>query len=304
VHPVDLRGEFLISDSTSTQRTDPRRVVGGRGDLQHPADRLDPEPVPIGVDVTAYFLRWRSSSAPKKAAAVFKISFARRNSLFSRSSSAIQERSTRDQPGRLPVSTSCSSTHRSQRLAIDRQLCRHRRHTAIDDASLLTPLPNQTHSPLAKLIRIHPRSSQTPSSLHRIEPPWNPGRFSLRRVAVRGRGLWGARSVRGDPAHSRAERCRIGRFRRTRRGWRGRPPWLAGAATPRTALTGRRRSTSHRALRDGGRLERPSRRRVRIVTESETQWRSSSMAVEFGSLARATSGQGAGPPPPAMSNQT
>ena len=58
-------------------------VVGGRGDLQGLADRLDPEPLPVSVDERSYFGCRRSSSAPKKIAADFSISFARRSSRFS-----------------------------------------------------------------------------------------------------------------------------------------------------------------------------------------------------------------------------
>ena len=58
---------------------------------EHSADRLDPEPVTVFVDERDYLFDWRSSSAPKKADAAFKISFARRSSWFSRSSSLILE---------------------------------------------------------------------------------------------------------------------------------------------------------------------------------------------------------------------
>src|SRR3954453_13996939 len=78
---------------------------------EHPADRLDPEPVPVGVDERHYFLDWRSSSAPKKADAAFKISFARRSSRFSRSSSRIRARSSVVSPGRWPASVSARRTH-------------------------------------------------------------------------------------------------------------------------------------------------------------------------------------------------
>ena len=72
-------------------------VVGGRGDpdvafAQHPADRLDPEPVPILVDESHYFPSRGSSSRAKKADAAFKISFARRSSRFSRSNSTTRRR--------------------------------------------------------------------------------------------------------------------------------------------------------------------------------------------------------------------
>ncbi len=64
-------------------------VVGGGGDLQGLADRLDPPSTPTGLDVTVgvdegdYFVRRRSSSAPKKLAAAWRMSFARRSSLTS-----------------------------------------------------------------------------------------------------------------------------------------------------------------------------------------------------------------------------
>ena len=40
-----------VADRPRRRRAAPGGVVGGRGDLQHPADRLDPERVPVGVDV-------------------------------------------------------------------------------------------------------------------------------------------------------------------------------------------------------------------------------------------------------------
>ncbi len=67
-------------------------VVAARGHLQHAADELDPQTtarddvVAVGVDERGYFLCWRSSSAPKKLAALFKISLARLSSRFSCSS--------------------------------------------------------------------------------------------------------------------------------------------------------------------------------------------------------------------------
>jgi len=54
-------------------------VVGARGHrhpcgVQDGADGLDPELGAVGVDEVDYFLCWRSSSAPKKLAARFRIS--------------------------------------------------------------------------------------------------------------------------------------------------------------------------------------------------------------------------------------
>ena len=71
------------------------RVVGARGHLhacrsQDGADGLDPELVAVGVDERDYFLCWRSSSAPKKLAARFRISLARLSSRISCSRSLIR----------------------------------------------------------------------------------------------------------------------------------------------------------------------------------------------------------------------
>src|SRR3954454_8825162 len=72
-----------------SDRTGQPAVVGLRGDLhvmlrQHGTDRLDPETVPVGVDVAEFHLSRRSSSAwAKNALAVFRMSFARRNSATS-----------------------------------------------------------------------------------------------------------------------------------------------------------------------------------------------------------------------------
>src|SRR5690606_10191697 len=78
---------------------------------QHPADRLDPEAVAMVVDERDQRLDWRSSSAPKKADAALRISFARRSSLFSRSSCLIRSRSSVVTPSRRPWSTSARRTH-------------------------------------------------------------------------------------------------------------------------------------------------------------------------------------------------
>ena len=55
-------------------------VVGTWGELQHSADRLDPEAVTVLVDVGDHFLVRPSSSVAKKTDADLRISFARRNS--------------------------------------------------------------------------------------------------------------------------------------------------------------------------------------------------------------------------------
>ena len=93
---------------------------------EHSADRLDPEAVPVSVDEGDHFGDWRSSSAPKKWAAAFKISFARRSSLTSRSSSAHPGPLIRRQPWPLPSIGLGPPDPLTQRLRIDRQLRRDR----------------------------------------------------------------------------------------------------------------------------------------------------------------------------------
>src|SRR5919197_1461901 len=85
-------------------------VVGGRGDRQHLADRLDPEPVPVGVDVGDHLLGRRWSSAAEKAEGLFRVSLARRSSRFSRSRGFRSSRSSLVRPGRRPSPTSARRT--------------------------------------------------------------------------------------------------------------------------------------------------------------------------------------------------
>lgn len=77
-----------VGDRPGRGRAGDGRVVRRRGDLQHPVDRLDPELLPVGLDVVDDHLCGRSSSAAKKADALRKIAFARRSSRTSRSNSA------------------------------------------------------------------------------------------------------------------------------------------------------------------------------------------------------------------------
>src|SRR5690606_17263882 len=61
-------------------------IIGGRGDRQNVADRLDPVRIPMRVDETHHHFGRRSSSAiAKYADALRRISFAWRSSRFSRS---------------------------------------------------------------------------------------------------------------------------------------------------------------------------------------------------------------------------
>ena len=115
VDPGDLDLQLFVADGPGRRRALLGHPVGVRGDLaavlgEHPADRLDPEAIPVSVDVGDYLGCRRSSSAPKKAAADFRISLARRSSLTSRSSSLILVRSSVVSPGRLPASISARRT--------------------------------------------------------------------------------------------------------------------------------------------------------------------------------------------------
>lgn len=75
--------------------------VARRGNLQNLADRLDPVLAPVRIDKAFQFFKRRSSSAwAKNALAVFRISLARRSSLFSRSSCLSRSRSDVVRPSR------------------------------------------------------------------------------------------------------------------------------------------------------------------------------------------------------------
>jgi hypothetical protein len=75
----DLIQQIRLLQLGRPNRTHQPAVVGLRGDLhvvlgQHGTDRLDPETVPVGVDVAEFHLSRRSSSAwAKNALAVLRI---------------------------------------------------------------------------------------------------------------------------------------------------------------------------------------------------------------------------------------
>ena len=103
-----------IAPPMNTKALPPSRPCHRRNRPQpeglHPADRLDPEPVPVGIDEGDHLVGRRSSSAPKKAAADFRISLARRSSRFSRSSVFSRSPSSLVSPTREPSSTSARRT--------------------------------------------------------------------------------------------------------------------------------------------------------------------------------------------------
>ena len=118
-----------MSSSSRTARDDGGRSghpIGVRGDLapvlgEHTADRLDPEAMAMFVDEGDY--RGGRGRAPgaKKAEAAFKISFARRSSKFSFSSSFIRPLVS-GQPGPLAGIRLSPPDPLSKRLVVDRQL--------------------------------------------------------------------------------------------------------------------------------------------------------------------------------------
>src|SRR4051794_7824039 len=115
VHPLDDLGGRRVGDRPRRGRPRPVRVVAARGDLdaglgEGAADRLDPVFELVLIDVGDDQREGRSSSAAKKADALFKIAFARRSSRFSRSRSASRVASSVVVPGRWPWSTSAWRT--------------------------------------------------------------------------------------------------------------------------------------------------------------------------------------------------
>ena len=94
-----LRGQDGVTDRPRRRGTVFRGVIRARSYLQEVADGLDSkratldDVVLVRVDERDYFRCWRSSSAPKKDAARFRISLARRNSRTSCSSSRIRRAS-------------------------------------------------------------------------------------------------------------------------------------------------------------------------------------------------------------------
>jgi hypothetical protein len=117
-----------VLDRPSRRRPGLARVVGARRDAERPADRLDPEAIAMRVDEAHLFGRVGSSSVAK-ALAAFRISFARRSSRFSRSSSFRRSRSAMvSRSLRRPASASAA---RTQRRSVSRCTPRSRAMCAI-----------------------------------------------------------------------------------------------------------------------------------------------------------------------------
>ena len=153
-------------------------VVGGRGELQSVADRLDPELLSLLFDEVDYFCGRRSSSAPKKAAADFKISLARRSSRLSFCSRLISAASDVVTPARRPESTSaCLTQLRSDsaptpswRHPTDHTAIRGSSDWASGSSSLPVPLPQPDTPSRCVKAWLH-------CPFQTMEPPGFPGRF-------------------------------------------------------------------------------------------------------------------------------
>src|SRR5262245_50262609 len=129
-------------------------VVSRWSDRQLRADRLDPILTPMLVDEGDHYFGRRSSSAwAKKAAALRRISLARFNSKFSRSSCLRRSCSELVSPARLPWSRSACLTHLRKVSAV---------HPILLAIDLIA----------APAIRVPP-GAQTPFVPHVPEPPVN-----------------------------------------------------------------------------------------------------------------------------------
>ena len=93
----DLRLQRLVPHPPSRWASLPRCVVGGRGGLHHPADRLDAETSPVGINETGHLDSRGSSSRAIKTELALRISFARRTHL--RSVSVVMPHSERTAAG-------------------------------------------------------------------------------------------------------------------------------------------------------------------------------------------------------------
>src|SRR3990167_4980164 len=148
------------------------------GDLQHFADRLDPEGLSMLINEVVQDFRRRSSSAwAKNALASFRISLALRSSLFSRSSSFRRCSSEVVMPSLTPVSISSRLTH-SLRVcgtqpilgAMDSMAAHSEGYSPRCSCTMRTARSRTSGENLFDFL-LMAQSSQ------RKEPPQNPGRF-------------------------------------------------------------------------------------------------------------------------------
>src|SRR5690606_37673169 len=204
--PLDLLSEHRLSPRPS--RAERRIALPGLAgvvrrwsDRQHAADRLDSIPLPVRVDERHHHPGRRSSSAwAKKAAALRRISLARRSSRFSRSSSLIRSRSAVVGPGRLPRSRSaCRTQLRS--VSPEQPI-----FAAIDWMAAHCDAYSRSCSNTSRTARSRTSGEyffaclMTPIS-QELESPANPGRFRpLRRWACDSNGTTTHHATQASPA--------------------------------------------------------------------------------------------------------
>ncbi len=112
VDPSDHRPQFGITHRPCRRQPGLGGVIRLWGNAKSLGDRLDSPPqqsataIFVLVDEPDHFFDWRSSSAPKKADAAFRMSLARRSSAFSRFNRFNSASSSLVGPFRRPVSRS------------------------------------------------------------------------------------------------------------------------------------------------------------------------------------------------------
>src|SRR5690606_34788297 len=202
-YPLELLSEHRLSPRPSRAERRIARpglagVVRRWSDRQHAADRLDSIPLPVRVDERHHHPGRRSSPAwAKKAAALRRISLARRSSRFSRSSSLIRSRSAVVGPGRLPRSRSaCRTQLRS--VSPEQPI-----FAAIDWMAAHCDAYSRSCSNTSRTARSRTSGEyffaclMTPIS-QELESPANPGRFTSFVTSNTGSDLW----PRGPTARS------------------------------------------------------------------------------------------------------
>ena len=177
VYMPDLHLQRIVPNLSQGWRATTRCVVGRRGEPQHPADRLDPETIPVDIYEAGHLGGLGSSSCAKKTDAAFRISLALRNSRFSRSSTLSRSRSSVVCPRRVPESTSARRIHLRSVSAVMPHL------PAIDAMAAHSDVYSSRCSCTRRTVRSRTSGGYlfdlviTPSS-QGLESPTFPGRFT------------------------------------------------------------------------------------------------------------------------------
>ena len=169
---TNLVQDEFVTHLAGTRAALPARVIGGRSDRaavlgEHPADRHDSEPVPVGLDERGHHGSRGSSSRAKKDDAASRISLARFSSRTSACSVSIDAASALVVPARRPSSILTRRTH--PRNVHDPDLRRDPLHGRVQEQRrvLTHRLRDQPLRPITQLIRVLPRC------WHNSTFPWN-----------------------------------------------------------------------------------------------------------------------------------